>query len=202
MRTFPSAIFFTALDFEVVLSPDSNRKIYIKGQYTIPSDTVCYPAKLMHGHIEALLDAGVDTIFYPCLPYNFDEGLGDNHYNCPVVAYYPELLKANVGRLQDKQFLMPYFGLHRRKDFKKHAAGYFAEAFGIPKGEVSAAADKAYAAYDLYRKTVEEEGRRIIELARAGGTTGIIVLAGRPTISIRRSTRHQFPADLPLASAS
>ena len=171
--------FFTALDFEIVLSPDSNRKIYIKGQYTIPSDTVCYPAKLMHGHIEALLDAGVDTIFYPCLPYNFDEGLGDNHYNCPVVAYYPELLQANVERLRDKRFLMPYFGLHRKKDFKKRAEGYFADEFGIPKAEVAAAADKAYAAYGLYRKTVEEEGRRIIEQARASGRK-IIVLAGRP----------------------
>jgi hypothetical protein len=75
--------FFTSLQFEVVLSPESSRSLYIKGQRTIPSDTVCYPAKLMHGHIEALLDEGVDAIFYPCMPYNFDEGKGDNNYNCP-----------------------------------------------------------------------------------------------------------------------
>ena len=84
--------FFKKLGFEVVLSPESNRELYACGQHTIPSDTVCYPAKLAHGHIEKLLDAGVDAIFYPCLPYNFDEGKGDNHYNCPVVAYYPCLL--------------------------------------------------------------------------------------------------------------
>ncbi len=66
--------FFTKLNFEVVLSPESTRKLYIKGQRTIPSDTVCYPAKLLHGHVMALLDEGVDTIFYPCMSYNFDEG--------------------------------------------------------------------------------------------------------------------------------
>ena len=171
--------FFTALDFEVALSPDSNRKIYIKGQYTIPSDTVCYPAKLLHGHIEALLDDGVDTIFYPCMPYNFDEGMGDNHYNCPVVAYYPELLSANVERLKNVRFLMPYFGLHRKKDFKKHAAGYFGSEFGIPVHEINAAADKAYAAYDNYRKMIQDEGSRIIKFARENGKK-IIVLSGRP----------------------
>ena len=64
---------FTRLNFEVVLSPESSRKLYLKGQRTIPSDTVCYPAKLLHGHVEALVEAGVDAIFYPCMPYNFNE---------------------------------------------------------------------------------------------------------------------------------
>ena len=80
----------------MVLSPESSRKLYLKGQRTIPSDTVCYPAKLLHGHVEALVEQGVDNIWYPCMSYNNDEGIGDNHYNCPVVAYYPELLAANV----------------------------------------------------------------------------------------------------------
>ena len=81
--------FFTELKFEVFHSPYSNRKLYQRGQQTIPSDTVCFPAKLMHGHVQTLIDEGAETIFYPCLSYNFDENLGDNHYNCPVVAYYP-----------------------------------------------------------------------------------------------------------------
>ena len=71
----------------------------MKGQHSIPSDTVCYPAKLMHGHIENLLEKGVDAIFYPCMTYNLDEGRATNCYNCPVVAYYPELLQANVAAL-------------------------------------------------------------------------------------------------------
>ena len=125
--------FFTSLNFEVVLSPESSRTVYIKGQRTIPSDTVCYPAKLMHGHIEHLLDMGADTIFYPCMPYNFDEGIGDNNYNCPVVAYYPELLAANMPRLKAARFLNPYFGLHMKKGFTQKAGEYFLEQFNITK---------------------------------------------------------------------
>ena len=102
--------FFTKLNFEVVLSPESSRKLYLKGQRTIPSDTVCYPAKLLHGHVEALVEAGVDAIFYPCMSYNFDEGIGDNHYNCPVVAYYPELIAANVPCSEADPFPRPLRG--------------------------------------------------------------------------------------------
>jgi len=171
--------FLTALDFEVVLSPESNRNIYLKGQYTIPSDTACYPAKLMHGHIEALLDDGITTIFYPCLPYNFDEKLGDNHYNCPVVAYYPELLAANVKRLSSIKYLTPYFGLHRRKDFEKKAAEYFGKEFDVTKSEIKRASDAAYNAYEKYRSDIKAEGDRIIKFARENNYT-IIVLAGRP----------------------
>ncbi|MEG1845922.1 MAG: acyl-CoA dehydratase activase, partial [Oscillospiraceae bacterium] len=90
--------FFTSLGFEVVTSPVSTRKLYLSGQHTISSDTVCFPAKLMHGHIESLLSMGIKTIFYPCMTYNFDEHLSDNHYNCPIVAYYPEVLKANIDK--------------------------------------------------------------------------------------------------------
>ena len=76
---------FTRLNFEVVLSPESSRKLYLKGQRTIPSDTVCYPAKLLHGHVEALVESGVDAIFYPCMPYNFNEGVSDNNYNLSLI---------------------------------------------------------------------------------------------------------------------
>ena len=127
--------FFTRLNFEVVLSPESSRKLYLKGQHTIPSDTVCYPAKLLHGHVEALVEEGVDAIWYPCMSYNNDEGIGDNHYNCPVVAYYPELLAANVPLLKQTKFLNPYVGLWRHKDFEKRIAQLMEEHFSIPRRE-------------------------------------------------------------------
>ena len=171
--------FLTKLGFEVVLSPESSRELYACGQHTIPSDTVCYPAKLIHGHVEKLLDMGVDAIFYPCLPYNFDEGKGDNHYNCPVVAYYPELLGANIDRLKETRYLTPYFGLHRPKDFARHAADYFGREFGIPAGEVKAAAREAYAAYDRYLDWIRGKGQEMIDFARANNRR-IIVLSGRP----------------------
>ena len=170
---------FTRLNFEVVLSPESSRKLYIKGQRTIPSDTVCYPAKLLHGHVEALVEAGVDAIFYPCMSYNFDEKTSDNNYNCPVVAYYPELLAANMPDLKKTRFLNPYAGLHRPKDYERIGSQWFADAFGIPRKEAVSAIRAAYLAYDRYKEEIRHTGRQYIEQARKEGLP-ILVLAGRP----------------------
>jgi predicted CoA-substrate-specific enzyme activase len=171
--------FFTKLNFEVVLSPESSRKLYLKGQRTIPSDTVCYPAKLLHGHVLSLLDQGVDAIFYPCMSYNFDEGTSDNNYNCPVVAYYPDLISANIPQLSQFRYLHPYFGLHRPKDFEKRAAEYFLAEFGVPKKETVAAARAAYAAYDAYKDDLRTKADEYITFARKEGMP-IMVMAGRP----------------------
>ncbi|MBU5435510.1 acyl-CoA dehydratase activase [Pseudoflavonifractor sp. MSJ-37] len=171
--------FFTKLNFEVVLSPESSRKLYLKGQRTIPSDTVCYPAKLLHGHVEALVEAGVDAIWYPCMSYNNDEGIGDNHYNCPVVAYYPELLAANVPDLKQTRFLDPYVGLWRHKDFIKRISALMEREFSIPKKETRAAARAAYEAYEVYVDVVRETGKEYIQYARTHDLP-IIVMCGRP----------------------
>ncbi len=171
--------FFTKLNFEVVLSPESSRKLYLKGQRTIPSATVCYPAKLLHGHVEALVEAGVDAVWYPCMSYNNDEGIGDNHYNCPVVAYYPELIAANVPSLKQTRFLDPYVGLWRHKDFGKRIAQLMHQEFGIPKKESAAAARAAYEAYEAYVHDVRATGKEYIDYARSHGLN-IIVVCGRP----------------------
>ncbi len=172
--------FFSYLGFEVVVSPISDRKLYAKGQQTIPSDTVCYPAKLIHGHIQTLIDSGIKTIFYPCLSYNIDEGLGDNHYNCPVVAYYPEVIAANMKDINNVVFIKEYLGIHRRKDFPKKAykmlCGYFDN---ISLKTVKTAAELAYLAYDVHMRRIRSRGREIMEQAKREGKD-IIVLAGRP----------------------
>lgn len=171
---------FTKLEFEVVTSPTSTRALYLKGQHTIPSDTVCFPAKLMHGHIEYLLDEGVDTIFYPCLTYNINEEKGDNHFNCPVVAYYPEVIKGNVAAIENIRFIYDYFGIHRKNDFTKAIHKSLEKYFGgITFNEVKHAVDNAYEEYYNYMKKINEMGKNYIELARANDMQ-IIVLAGRP----------------------
>lgn len=167
------------MGFEAVTSGLADREQYLSGQHTIPSDTVCYPAKLMHGAIEKLLDMGVDAIFYPCMPYNFDEGLGDNNYNCPVVAFYPELIHANVARLSETDFEMPYFAPSERAAFIRRAQRFFAEHFGVRRAVVKAAAEVGFAAYDQYKEDVFAFGDRAIAYARENHLP-IIILAGRP----------------------
>ena len=172
--------FFKTLNFGVTTSPDSSRKIYFEGQHTIPSDTVCYPAKITHGHIEELLKMNVDAIFYPCMSYNIDEGLGDNHYNCPVVAYYPEVLSANITALEKTKFIYDYVGLHRRKDFPIKMTEILAKYFdGITKDEVKKAAEAAYGEYELFMTRVRTKGKQYMQIA-ADQNLPVIILAGRP----------------------
>ena len=173
--------FWTKLGFAVHVSPVSSRGLYLAGQATIPSDTACFPAKLSHGHIKALSEMQLDAIFYPCLTYNFDEGLGDNHYNCPVVAYYPEVLAGNCPELAGKKFICDYVGVHRPKDFvHKMAKEVLPKYFGgISRKEVQAAADAAYAEHARHMARIRAKGAEIIEEARRQGKR-IIVLAGRP----------------------
>ena len=172
--------FFTKLGFAVYHSPLSSRDLYLKGQATIPSDTACFPAKLAHGHIQFLSKLGLDAIFYPCMTYNIDEGLGDNHYNCPVVAYYPEVIAGNCPEIKNTKFIYDYVGLHRPKDFTRKIFGILQRRFpDITKKEIHEASDAAYAEYASHMAQIRKEGARVIEQARAEGRR-IIILAGRP----------------------
>lgn len=168
---------FTELGFKTVVSDESSRGMYYLGQHTIPSDTVCYPAKLTHGHIENLLDKNVDFIFYPCMSYNIDEGHSDNHFNCPVVAYYPELLLANNPKLNSSNFIHPYVDLNIRKNVEKVLKECL-KGYNL-RCRIPYAIEKAYRAMESYRRDIAEQAKEIIRQARAEKRT-IIVVAGRP----------------------
>ena len=169
---------FNELGFETIISDESSRDIYYLGQHTIPSDTVCYPAKLTHGHIESLLNKNVDSIFYPCMSYNIDEGESDNHFNCPVVAYYPELLIANNPRLNSDNFIYPYMDLNREKNVTS-VMYEILKKYGIKKPQVKQAVKKSYEKLADYRNEIFNRGNQIISKARENGQK-IIVLSGRP----------------------
>ena len=170
----------TKLGFNVIVSPDSTRKLYLSGQHTIPSDTICFPAKLLHGHIEALLEQKPDAIFYPCMSYNVDEGAGDNHYNCPVVAYYPEVAKINIKALRDIEYIHEFVGIHNRKAFPaKFREIMQAHGFTLTLKQIKAAADAAYTEYERYMAAVRGKATEFLEIARMKHMP-VIVLAGRP----------------------
>lgn len=174
--------FFNALGFQVVLSDHSSSKMYRLGQMTIPSDTVCYPAKLLHGHIINLIDKGVNTIFYPCMSYNIEEEHTDNHYNCPVVAYYSEVIQANMRVLRNPEvkYLKPYVNLSERPYFSEKIYEYLVEYYpDISLSEVKRASNIAYDEYHKYLNIIERKGLDIIDKSRKDKKT-IIVLSGRP----------------------
>ncbi len=172
---------FTRLGFRVVTSGLSNRSYYAKGQYSIPSDTACYPAKLMHGHMEKLIEQGVDAIFYPCLTYNVDEKNSDNHYNCPVVAYYAELLASNMESLQRTKFLYPYLNINNARELSKELQKCLKSAFGrrFTLWELGTAIKAGWNCYRAYKADVRAEGLRAIAYARENHRR-VMILAGRP----------------------
>lgn len=174
---------FESLGFHVVTSGFGNRKLYAKGQYSIPSDTACYPAKIMHGHIETLCDMGVDAIFYPCLSYNMDEKTADNHYNCPVVAYYSELLSHNMDSMQSQQvkFLYPYLNINSDKELAKELSEMFADEMGekFSNKALLTAVKAGREAYEDWMADIRREGEKAVATARERGNR-IMILAGRP----------------------
>lgn len=170
---------FSTLGFDVVISAPSTRRTYERGQFSIPSDTVCYPAKLMHGHIDELLTKGVDYIFYPCLSYNVDDNAGDNHYNCPVVAYYSELLNANVDDLVNTRFLYPYLNINDKTVLAKGIYDCLKPYISISLNDVVRAVKKGFDQYNKHICAVRKEGEAAIEYARANNMR-IMILAGRP----------------------
>ena len=172
--------FFTTLGYDVMVSPVSTRKLYTEGQHTIPSDTVCYPAKLMHGHIEALLSMQPDAIFYPDMSYNVEENLGVNHYNCPVVAYYPQVLAMNVKELERTVYISDFVSLSDRKQFIRRMHEIMQKYFGkIARYRIEEAADNAYREYRKYLGEIRLKAQEFIAIASEKDLP-VIVLAGRP----------------------
>lgn len=172
--------FFKELSISVVLSDESSKKLYSKGQYTIPSDTVCYPAKLAHGHIENLLEKKVENIFYPCMSYNFDEKISDNCFNCPVVAYYPEVLEANSQNLEKVSLIKPYINFNNKTGLINTLYKSLKTSFNdIKKSEIKEAVKKAFISYEDYTLDIKAKGKEAIKYANENNLL-TVVLAGRP----------------------
>ena len=174
--------FLTNLGFRVIISEKSNRKTYEKGMESMPSESVCFPAKLSHGHIISLLKQGINTIFYPCVPYSRKEyDKADNHYNCPIVISYSEVLKNNVEELKDKnvKFLNPFLPFDPKTLTETILDLPEFKEYNFNKKEVLEAAKKAEAEYQNYKNDIRKKGEETLKYINDNHLHGI-VLAGRP----------------------
>jgi len=176
------AVFFKELGFRTVLSPQSTRQIYELGIESIPSESECYPAKLVHGHIEWLIRQGIDYIFYPCVPYERNETPeAGNHYNCPMVTSYAENIKNNVESLADRQvkFSNPFMAFTSEEILTNRLVDEFTEEFSIPKEEIKDAAHKGWMELIASREDIKRKGEEVLKWMEETHHHGI-VLAGRP----------------------
>ncbi|MDI9243539.1 2-hydroxyacyl-CoA dehydratase [Fusibacillus kribbianus] len=185
------ATFFKELGYQVILSPQSSKKIYELGIESIPSESECYPAKLAHGHVSWLIRQGVQFIFYPCIPYERNETPdAQNHYNCPIVTSYAENIKNNVEEISELgiHFMNPFLAFTNEEILEKRLVEAFAEereenpslSDNWPAaGEIRAAAKKAWAELLASREDIKQKGEETLKYLDETGRRGI-VLAGRP----------------------
>ena len=176
--------FFNELGFRVLLSQRSSRNVYEKGLETIPSESVCYPGKISHGHLESLLQRGVKFIFYPCVPYEKmeDKGAG-NHYNCPIVTSYPEVLRNNVDALRQDDsitFMDPFLPIYDKPRLIERLCEELLPKFpSLTKDKIKKAMELGWAEQEKFREEVRQRGEEALEEVITKGGSGI-VLAGRP----------------------
>ena len=184
--------FFTKLGYRVILSEPSRKKTYEAGIESMPSESVCYPAKLSHGHVMNLLEKNPDFIWMPCAKWERqeDEGAG-NHYNCPIVASYSEALRLNIDELREPDapaFLNPWLPYDKKDHLKKRLYVELFQNFkdattrranAPTRAEVEEAVEIAWAEDAAFKADMRAKGEETLAWMEETGTHGI-VLAGRP----------------------
>ncbi|MHB8130502.1 MAG: acyl-CoA dehydratase activase-related protein, partial [Mobilitalea sp.] len=172
---------FTELGFRVILSSPSGKKLYEKGLETIPSESACYPAKLCHGHILDLIERGICTIFYPSVVYEKMEFSDvSNHYNCPIVISYPEVIKNNIDELKKNQIklIAPFLSLDNTRVLVKRMTEEFQD-FHINEVEIKRAVAAACKEREQCKKDIRQKGEEVLTYLKQQGKRGI-VLCGKP----------------------
>ncbi|MCL1995360.1 MAG: 2-hydroxyacyl-CoA dehydratase [Defluviitaleaceae bacterium] len=171
--------FFTKLNYRVVLSAPSSRDIYEKGVESMPSESVCYPAKLAHGHIADLIEKKVDFIFYPSVYFEqkeYDDA--DDCYNCPIVTSYPEAIRTNVEEIQELglDYRNPFLNFNSPESMLEQLYEEFPD---LPKNEIKEAFDLSWAEVDNLKREIRQKGEELYREIEAGDKYAV-VLAGRP----------------------
>ena len=172
----------TDLGFRVQISPKSDKTLFEKGIETIPSDTVCYPAKLVHGHIQALIDKQVDAIFYPSVIYErIENSKAPNHYNCPIVQGYPEVIEKNMDPIRDGEvtFYHPFVNLADPETLVHSLSKAFATYKDITIEQIRTAVNNGYKALDDFKKDLQDKADELLT-SLAMKNEKAIVLSGRP----------------------
>ena len=176
------ATFFKKIGIRVVLSPFSDRKLYELGMESIPSESECYPAKMVHGHVQWLINHGIKTIFHPCVFYEHQETKdAQNHFNCPIVISYAENIKNNVESITsgDVHYIRPFIAFTTEKTAADRLVKTAAEEWHVPAREVRAAVHEAWEEQHRAKADIRKEGLRLLKEMEAKGGRGV-VLAGRP----------------------
>ncbi len=172
---------FTECGFETVLSDKSSQSLYESGSGFLMSDNICYPAKLVQGHIINLAGKGVDRMFFPIVTHEQDENPETrNCFNCPIVTGYPDVIRSTINPLSRFNIPLdtPNITFKDRVLLKRACYSYF-KTLGVGRQKFQAAFSKALDEQMNFRRKLKEAARKVIENARKSGSK-IVVIAGRP----------------------
>lgn len=180
---------FTNLGFSVVLSDASSKDVYEQGMDSIASESACYPAKLVHGHIQNLIKKGIKNIFYPCIRSESKEFKNaNNSFNCPVVMSYSEVIKNNISEIKENKinYINPFLPIHNKNSLKKRLLEelnkikkYDKDFLEISKVEIDKSVELGFAEYEKFKEDMRYMGEKSVEIINKNNKRGI-VLAGRP----------------------
>ena len=173
---------FTKLGFKVVISDRSSRETYELGIETMPSESVCYPAKLVHGHIINLIQKNIKTIFYPCIMYEESEfANNDDHFNCPIVQSYSEAIKLNVEEIKKNniKYMNPFLPLEPKGLLKRMLEDECFKEYNFTKKELKDAIKEGFLELEQFKNDVRKKGEEFLKYLQDHDEKGI-VLAGRP----------------------
>jgi len=175
-------VFWGVLGFNIKISKKSTRQLYEKGIQYVASDTVCFPAKLVHGHIEDLIEKKVDRIFFPQIirlpPDNHEERFST--FTCPVVKGYPLSIRFsnNPEGKHNIPLDTPICHWFTKKDQDYQLCCYMKETFNIPEKAVLAAIKQGEKALEEFNNSLKENGKKIIEDVERKGKFAVVI-AGR-----------------------
>ncbi len=173
--------FFNDLGFRVIISDNSSKALYEKGLDSIASESACYPAKLVHGHVQNLIDKGVKNIFLPCIIHEIKEiKTSDNCFNCPVVTSYGEAIKNNMTALKENNinFMNPFLPFRNKEKLKKRLFQEL-KVFNLSKGEISKSVEKSWKELQGCKEDIRKKGEETLKYIEDNHVKGIL-LGGRP----------------------
>ncbi len=170
--------FFTALSYEVIISDKSTKRLYESGMDTIPSESLCYPAKLVNGHVKNLIDKEIDFIFYPSIVHEKQDGKTDGRFSCPIVTSYPEVINNNMDQLKDIRFENPFLTFYDEASLTTNLVNLH-KMFDASKEEVKKACRLGFAELENYTKCINDQALKTLAEIEQNDIQAV-VLAGRP----------------------
>lgn len=166
---------FNACGIKTLLSAPSRYDSYERSARRVMSDNICFPAKLVHSHVQDLIERGAQRVFMPFVVYERPDG-EHNSYNCPVVSGYGEVIRNTQGG--NTPIDTPTFSFKDPKQLLRQCADYLTP-FGISSKTIKQAFRQALDAQEAFDRAVRQANEQTLQHARAEKHLAVM-LAGRP----------------------